>query len=154
MDEDRARPVTHMLSRIKDPEVRSRHPLKAYIAAFKDFTRLAVALLPSGSDTVNLRLDGGGVLKIGTRPLPPEVGQRSFDMPVLDRGSLQTPQGHAVFYYVQPEATPLPYEGYAAFLKRLAENGYRFVDPGLHQIGVYDGESRLLDPWSVERADA
>lgn len=123
--------------------------MKTYEAAFNGFERFGTEHLPSGVNTVNVRLNDDNVLKIGTRELRRDAGAREFDMPILEQGFRTTPEGLKVRFYIQPCAQPLPEELYKTFLNRIYEQGYNFLDPGKQQVGLYNGEPRLLDPWSV-----
>jgi hypothetical protein len=147
--ERKLRPVSHWLRRIKDPHVSEMHPLKTYQAAFNGFERLGTRILSTGVNTVNVELEDGNILKIGTRELRPDAGAREFDMPILQQGIRTTTDGLKVRFYIQPQAQPFPPEVYKTFLNQIYQLGYNFLDPGERQVGFYNGEPRLLDPWSV-----
>ncbi len=143
------RPVSHWLRRVKDPQVRENHPLKTYQAAFNGFERLGSQILASGVNTVNIELEDGNILKIGTRELRPDAGRREFDMPILEQGTCTTPDGLVVRFYIQPKAQPLSPELYKTL--RSTSSVIILSILASNRVGLYNGEPRLLDPWSVAK---
>ena len=87
-------------------------------------------------------------MKLTTRELGPSFGGREFDMPILERGS-RTVDGRTVNYYVQPCAAKANPADLAAFVQRLRGSGWHFNEPFPNQLGRYDGQVFLLDPWAV-----
>jgi hypothetical protein len=49
--------------------------------------RRATSVLAIGGDTVSLVLEDGNIFKVGTRTLELEMGNRAFDLPILQRGT-------------------------------------------------------------------
>lgn len=140
------------MHRIKTPHIKENHPIRVYINAFNGFEPLGVCLIGGGRDSIAIRLQTGNILKIGRRELPAGAGSRPFDMPILERGRRYTRDGLAVLYYVQPEAiTPVQEEELWPFMDRLHGHGYYFADCGERQLGYFNGEVKLLDPFAVTK---
>jgi hypothetical protein len=101
----------------------------------------------TGSDSVVMKLTDGNMLKLTKEgELPPA---RSFDMPVVDKGTALADQ-ITVNWFIQPEAkSPVAQADLMPFLQRIRQEGYRMIDPSLSNLGYYNGEVKLLDPWAV-----
>lgn len=148
--EHRERPVAHILHRIKTRNVKENHPIRAYISAFNGFEPLGVCFIGAGRDSIAIRLKTGDILKIGRRVLPELAGARPFDLPILDRGCRFTRDGRAVRYFIQPEAmTPVREGEISPFTDRLWTCGYDFCDYAERQLGYFNGEVKLLDPFAA-----
>jgi len=144
--------VTEALSGVNQPHLQDLHNLPAYAKAFEGFDRRVSRVIGGGADSVLLHLQDGNVLKITTRTLEPNFGQRWFDLPILETGSRMV-DGKQVNYFVQPfarEAKPAQVE---QFLKDLESSGHYMRDYNPLNVGWYLPENRptLVDPWSVER---
>ena len=143
------RSVSEALTGVKDAKLNEFHNLPHYARAFSDFAPKSQRVLGGGSDTVSLLLDNGTVLKVGTRELPASAGQRAFDAPILESG-VKMVNGYPVRYYVQPYAEPATDEQLSGFLRSLRGTAYYMSEPFVDQLGVINGQVKLLDPWAVE----
>ncbi|HNB21010.1 MAG TPA: hypothetical protein PKZ32_01245 [Candidatus Melainabacteria bacterium] len=143
----RSQSIPDALQRIKNPELREMHDLSTYSKAFDGFGG-RVKKTMGGADSVVLELTDGRILKMTTKQLPEEVGTRAFDQPILERGS-RTADGITINYFVQPKAEPARPGDLDLVNKVVKEHGYIFRDPALQQIGRYQGEPKLLDPFAV-----
>lgn len=143
--------VAEALSTIKKPALHEWHNLDDYSKAFANFDRKVSSVVGGGSDSIALKLEDGNVLKITTRDLPADLGQRPFDLPVLERGAKPVGVGDiSVNYFVQPFADK-PKPGHLQTVgDTISKSGYHFTEPFLNQIGVYKGQAYLLDPFAVK----
>ena len=118
---------------------------------FLDFPIRVQEYLGAGSDSMVFRAADGNVLKLTTRQLEPEMGKRRFDLPILESGVRQSGP-YAATWFVQPEAdSPIGREDFLSFLKQLRSEGYQMHQPGGDQLGYWNGQARLLDPFAVRR---
>lgn len=140
--------VSDLIRSIKGAEARDNHNLSLYRKAFWDFSAEGELVVATGSDSIVLKLQDGNILKISSRTLAREL--ESFDMPVLTSGIRQA-EGRTVYYVIQPEAGPAALSDFAMFLRILTDHGFRMIDPGISQIGIYQGQVKLLDPFAVAR---
>jgi hypothetical protein len=131
------------------------HNVATYARAMKGFMRKATSVLAIGGDTVSLILEDGDILKVGTRTLEPEMGNRAFDLPILQRGTRKLKyfsHNYIFHYFIQPRAeTYITDAQYWGFVKDVARQGYWFTDPGKRNAGYYRAANRiaLIDPWAV-----
>ncbi len=95
-----------------------------------------------------LKLQNGNILKISSRTITRAL--EPFDLPVLTSGTTQA-DGRTVYYVIQPEAEPATLNDLAIFLCILTDHGFRMTDPGISQIGIYQGQVKLLDPFAVTK---
>lgn len=145
-----AKPVSEVLRNIMEPEVLERHNIEAYAKAFENFGRQATEVVGAGYDSISLRLTDGNVLKIFVREPGPTMGSRPFDLPILERGTLPA-GGQTINYFVQPFAQPVSQGQFTGFFDLLKGQGYEFCDPRPNQLGLHNGEARLLDYWAVRK---
>jgi predicted NAD-dependent protein-ADP-ribosyltransferase YbiA (DUF1768 family) len=138
--------ISDFLKGIADPEARRLHNIDLYTRAFADFEGRATGVVTTGSDHVVLRLADGNLLKI--TPREANRPREDFDMPVVEEGTRQA-DGRSVRYVVTPEAQPASHADLLPFLQQLAAQGFRMTDPGVQQLGKYNGETKLLDPFAV-----
>ncbi|MBX9879127.1 MAG: hypothetical protein K2Y22_11770 [Candidatus Obscuribacterales bacterium] len=157
----------------------SYHPTSAYAEAFKNSSKEATGFLGVGFDSVVIKLKDGGALKISSQLRDAEMGQRIFDMPILEEGLfdtkkiadaiLENPQAsewqkiqlrllhepkRGVNYIVQPEAmTKIPIKLIQRFREHMPKIGYEFWDWQHDQLGYYDGRIVLLDYFAVKSAE-
>jgi hypothetical protein len=128
---------------------RTAHPITRYIYALAG-TQWLVTIVAVGGESLVFRLANGNILHITSLILTPELGSRFFDLPMLTRGVIPTPGDVNVFYFVQPEAlTPVSECEMLAFAREIEKSGWLFADPNQHQLGFYQGEIKLLDPFAV-----
>jgi hypothetical protein len=138
------------LRRIEARAVKANQPIRVYIGAFNGFEPLGACFLGAGRDSIAIKLPSGAILKIIRRELPEEAGTRPFDMPILDRGCRHTKDGLVMRYYIQPEAaTRVLDEIFYPFAGYLYDRGYELYDYGKRQLGYYNGEIKLLDPFAA-----
>src|SRR6185295_7067238 len=107
-----------------------------YADAFKGFDKQVSKVIGGGADSVVLRLEDGNVLKITTRDLPADLGNRAFDMPVLEQGS-RLIDGRKVNYFVQPFAEMARPNDLHVIGQSVKASGFHFEEPFLNQIGRY-----------------
>ena len=89
------------------PRARS-HPLGRYADALRASTWRVTAVIAIGGDWIVFKLNDGRVLHICNKILTPELGTRFFDLPMLEHGSLASPGGVQIHYFMQPLAqTPV-----------------------------------------------
>lgn len=104
-------------------------------------------LLNVGAESVALRLVDGNVVKIATNLTLPDPNP--FSLSVVDWGYLST-EGIEALWYIQPFATtPIEERDFQPFLAALRGASLRMTDPSIHNLGYYEGEIKILDPWSV-----
>jgi hypothetical protein len=147
--------VATLLRTIRQEDAEDHH-LEAYAEAMEGFGRMVTSVLGIGADTISLILDDGNVLKIGTRTLEPEMGNRAFDLPILLRGIRKLrywDHDYLYRYFIQPMAEEITEAQYRAFVKEVYGHGYWFSDPRQRNVGYYRAENRvaLIDPWAVEK---
>lgn len=130
---------------------RSRFVLKSLAAAPSGNANIKFRLQIHSSDSLVLKLADGTMMKLTTRNY--SRPEQPFDIPVLASG-VQEVDGRAVKYFIQPEAQPATRADLADFLKTLTSHGFRMIDPGVKQIGIYHGRVKLLDPYAVDAVDA
>jgi hypothetical protein len=81
-----------------------------------------------------------------------ELGTRFFDLPMIERGAIDSPGGQQVHYFVQPEAeTPVSERAMREFQRQIEVQGWMLSDRSQHQLGIFGGQTKLLDPFAVER---
>jgi hypothetical protein len=128
------------------------HPLSRYAAAFSGSHWLVTSLMAAGGDSIVFKLDDGHVLHITNKILTPELGSRFFDLPMIERGAVDSSGGHQVHYFVQPEAeTPVSERAMRDFQRWIEGHGWMLSDRSQGQLGIFEGETKLLDPFAVER---
>ncbi len=132
---------------IDSGDLPERQNLEVYSKAMEDSPHRVQEYVTTGSDSVVMKLTDGNILKLTKEgELPPA---RSFDMPVVDKGTALADQ-ITVNWFVQPEAkAPVAQADLMPFLQRIRQEGYRMIDPSLSNLGYYKGEVKLLDPWAV-----
>jgi hypothetical protein len=129
---------------------RTAHPISRYIDAFAG-TQWLVTTVAVGGESLVFRLANGNILHITSLILTPELGTRFFDLPMLAQGFVPSSGGINLFYFVQPEAkTPVSESEMRAFAREIEKSGWLFVDRNQRQLGIYQGETKLLDPFAVE----
>ncbi|HEY9871235.1 MAG TPA: hypothetical protein V6D08_18890 [Candidatus Obscuribacterales bacterium] len=150
----RPKSVSRLLRSIAAPDHQATdyHPIKFYERAFKDFDRLATRVLGFGADVVAIELVDGNVLKISQRALTPEMGNRPFDLPILERGQ-RIVEGDTINYFIQPKVKPVTLTELLEFHREVRKHGYYLSDSSVDQIGRYEptGKVVLIDPWAAEK---
>lgn len=144
------KPVWQILESVTDKTAQSRHDLPLYAWALKNVDLAGTKFVGAGANTVRIELADSSILKITPGTLTAEMGSRPFDLPILTRGEI-TGGRHPVSYFSQPKALPVTEENYRLFRAQIQAEGYVFTDPGLQQVGYYQGKVYLLDPFSVAR---
>ena len=139
-------------SAINDPIV-DGHPVEKYAKALAGIGKKVTRFIGIGADSIAMELENGNVLKVSGRTLTDSMGSRSFDLPIVERGVVDTGSG-LVYWFVQPKVqTPVTYSQFKAFKVDLVKYGYIMNDAGENQLGVYCGLIKLLDPFSVQKLD-
>ena len=145
-----SRPISDFLAQLRG-EKGGDHPIGRYVDAFANSDKRATSLIKVGGDSVVLQLDNGNVMHITNKILSPQLGTRFFDLPMVERGTVQSP-GMDVHYFVQPKArTPVSEAAVRDFQTWIKQQGWMLSDGGQHQLGVHNGQTLLLDPFAVER---
>ncbi len=128
------------------------HNLERYGSAFEGFDRKVKSVIGGGGDSVALELSDGNVLKITNRSLDQILGTRWFDLPMIEKGTRDAGGGLQLHYFVQPKAvTPVSDAMATQFKAALGNSGYSLVDGGGNQLGLYEGQVKLLDPFAVTK---
>jgi hypothetical protein len=110
------------------------------------------ALIAAGADSLVFKLGNGNILHITARIVVPSYGTRFFDLPIIERGEIEQENGIKIFHFVQPEAlTPVSERAWREFKRNIGAQGWLMADSGPHQLGYYAGETKLLDPFAVQR---
>ena len=145
-------PIEEALRALKgNPDV-AHHTIGRYAMAFANSPLRVTALIAAGADSLVFRLDDGNILHITARMLAPSYGTRFFDLPMIERGEIEQPDGIKVFYFIQPEAlTPVSERAWRDFKRSIGAQGWLMADSGQHQLGFYADEIKLLDPFAVQR---
>lgn len=147
-----ARPLSDFFRELAGKGRTGSHPLGRYIEAFASSDKRATAVIAAGGDSIVLRLSGGDVIHVTNKVVTPALGCRSFDLPIIEKGAIPSPGGQEVHYFIQPEAqTPVSERAMREFQRDIAEEGWMLSDRSQHQLGLYGGETKLLDPFAVER---
>lgn len=149
----KSKSLAAMLRQIDNPQTLADHRVAEYATAFEDFPLKPVRLVHAGGDCLSFETDTGAILKITYRALDPEFGSRPFDLPILERGTRETPSGK-VSYFVQPGLTEIcTAADMPALNKLLLDNNYHLWDPSPGQAGFFgpNRELKLLDPFAVGR---
>src|SRR5689334_14127302 len=118
------------MRRIKEPHLKEIHPLKTYQAAFEGFERMATEIPPSGVNTLNLELEDGNVLKIGTRDLRPDAGTREFDMPNSGAGYSKDGRRSRDPVLRSTKSATTSARTIQNFLNKAYQLGYNVLEPG------------------------
>jgi hypothetical protein len=129
---------------------RRARSLSLYVAAFDDLDYQVVAVVGGGADALALETTDGTVLKLHRHPLPDAAGERPFDTPLLARGERRV-HAWTAYYHVQPLLLPASADDLPQMWRAITAAGFRWWDPGVHNIGRDPGSDRvlLLDYWSV-----
>lgn len=113
---------------------------------------MVTSIIATGGDSIVFKLDDGNILHITNKTLTTELGTRFFDLPILQRGARSSSGGQLVHYFVQPEAqTPVSEGAMRDFQKAIEVSGWMLSDRGQYQLGLFKGDTKLLDPFAVER---
>lgn len=146
------KPLHDVLAELTRTQRGSGHPLSRYTAAFVGSRWLVMSVTAIGGDSIVFKLDNGHVLHVTNKMLTPELGTRYFDLPIIERGAVDSPGGQQVHYFVQPEAvTPVSERAMRDFQRAIEADGWMLSDRSQHQLGVFESETKLLDPFAVER---
>jgi hypothetical protein len=123
-----------------------------YALAFKRSRWLVTTVIAVGGDSIVFKLADGHVLHITDKMVTSELGTRFFDLPMIERGAIDSPGGLQMHYFVQPEAeTPVSERAMREFQRRIEAQGWMLSDRSQRQLGIFGGETKLLDPFAVER---
>ena len=150
--EGASRPVSDaILALARRPRARN-HPLGRYADALRGSRWRVSSLIAIGSDSIVFKLDDERVLHVCNKILTPELGTRFFDLPMIERGYFASSGGIQIHYFVQPFAqTPVSERAMWSFSDMLSKRGWTLSDCTQHQLGLFQGETKLLDPFAAER---
>lgn len=151
------------------------HPTAAYATALKGYPIKTTGFLGVGFDSVVIKLENGGALKISSELRPEDLGKRFFDMPILEEGVFETSKivdtvmdnpkasewhkvqlkmleepNRGVNYLIQPEAiTEISTKLGERFRDHMPKIGQDFWDFRDGQLGYHDGRIVLLDYFAI-----
>jgi hypothetical protein len=83
------------------------------------------------------------------------IGERPFDVPMLERGYQPHPEPHCreVTNFIHPPVeTPVSKQQREAFRAMVKKDRYRYWGHG-QDLGIYEDQVVLLDPWAVRRGN-
>lgn len=147
--------VSQMLKNLTEKEGIKWHngrPVPTTLAnSFENFPVRARSYIETGKDAVVIELADNTVLKVLKEPLKPGLGTREFDLPILRQGTVGS--GRSEFQYiVQPKVEVVQDRAVAnRFGDQLRSKGYNFWDRDPSQLGIYNGQVRVLDYDSVAK---
>ena len=119
-----------------------------YQNVFADFPKEAQEFVRSDSNLIALRLEDGNILNLTYRRLAPDIGARSFDMPILEKGEWSSGSS----WFIQPNGdSRVSEKDLASFINKLDAAGYQLSDPDFSRLAYHDGEVRLVDPFAVTK---
>jgi hypothetical protein len=145
-------PVSELL-RLYKGEI-TEHPAERYALAFDGFEHQSTRLVGFDDRTVTFQLPGKRLLKVTPSRLGDMLGQRPFDMPVLERGTRAAGFGLELYYFIQPNSEgPASYAQVRAFREELRRLGYYLTEGDAEKLGLHGGGVRLLDPFAVQKLD-
>jgi hypothetical protein len=145
-------PLGEALRALKGNPDTAHHAIGRYARAFANSPLRVTALIAAGADSLVFSLENGNILHVTARMLAPSYGARFFDLPMIERGEIEQPDGIKIFYFIQPKAlTPVSERAWRDFKRWIAAEGWLMADSGPHQLGFHDGDVKLLDPFAVQR---
>jgi hypothetical protein len=150
-----SRPVVDLLGdRLDDSVFYEGHSVRAYVRAFDGSDKRAVGFVGIGRNSVVMELEDGDILKISARVLTDKMGTRPFEVPILERCVVDVGYHLKVYWFVQPRAqTPVTWSQYKLFRSDLEKNKYFLELGGDRQLGLHEGQVKLLDPYAVQIID-
>lgn len=126
------------------------HSLHDYAEAAAELNYKVKRFVTAGGESVVFELADGNILKISSIPLEKEHGLRPFDLPILEKHLVKTKKGTTIQFYIQPQAdTDIDTSDTITFETEINGLGYQFSDWGGHQLGWYNKNLVLLDPYAV-----
>lgn len=129
------------------------HAIQKYVDTLKDLDKPVTRVIGSGGDSIAMETSDGNILKVTGRTLSDRMGTRPFDLPILERGIVDSGSG-LVYWFTQPQVkTPVTYAQFNAFKAEIAKQGYIMNDAGANQLGEYHGVVKLIDPFAVQKLD-
>lgn len=144
-------PVSSLLRSSSNESFLKGHPVERYARAMEGFEKKSVKFVGAGADSVVMELLDGTLLKLTGRHLTERMGTRPFDLEIIERGVVDNGVSK-VFWFIQPRAqTPVSYAEYQAFKVELERHQFILNDAGQHQLGIYNGAVKLLDPFAVQK---
>ena len=146
--ETAVKPVSQLINEIRDAKISNEFNLPAFAEAFEGSNLQATSFRGVENDGLTFNLPDGNVLRIVHQNLTPEEGTRPFDLPVVERGTVQY-RGEPISYFVQPDAPQIAPSQFDSFVDHLTQSGYKFTDASIGKVVSYNGEPRLTDPFAV-----
>ena len=151
-DDGASRPISDAILALAARARARRHPLDRYAAALGGSAWRVNSLIAIGGDSIVFKLENKLVLHVCNKILTPELGTRFFDLAMIERGYFDSIGGIQIHYFVQPFAqTPVSERAMWNFRDMLSTHGWTLSDCTQHQLGVFQGETKLLDPFAAER---
>ena len=149
-----SKPVAEVLREAAgDPLLRS-HPVEAYVRGLETLPLRVTRIVNAGADSIVMEAADRSLLKVTGRALTDRMGTRPFDLHIMERGVVDTGITGPVYWFTQPRAqTPVTYKQFMEFKGELAKRGFVMSDAGEHQLGIYNGQVKLLDPFAVHKLD-
>jgi hypothetical protein len=144
-------PVSQLLNAVETGPLGGAHPIRRYIATFPSFSKHVTALLAVGAHSLIFEMPGNLVLKITNRSFS---GWRPLQcmLHVIEHGKLDAGDGLEVHWYTQPKAALSVTEAQVVeFRAELARQAVTLADAREHQLGVYNGAVKALDPFAVRK---
>jgi predicted NAD-dependent protein-ADP-ribosyltransferase YbiA (DUF1768 family) len=142
-------PLSDLINNITDEDPRAEFNLPAIAAAFKGSDLPTTGFRGIENNTLSFDMTDGRILRVSRIAPAPGFGNRAFDLPILERGSVEN-NGAKVEYFVQPAAPAASQSAFEPFIGQLMENGYKFVATDRAKVVTYNGQTKLNDPWAVK----
>ena len=151
-DDGASRPISDAILALGHRSRARSHPLGRYADALRGSPWRVSSLIAIGGDSLVFKMDDERVLHVSNKILTPELGTRFFDLPMIERGYFDSVGGIQIHYFVQPFAqTPVSERAMRDFRDMLSMHGWTLSDCTQHQLGLFRGEAKLLDPFAAER---
>lgn len=145
-------PISDALRKLSSEPSARNHPIERYASALENSGLTVSRLVKSGADSLVFEQANGNIVKLSTRLLGQQMGNRPFDLPMVERGIVDAGGGLMLQYVIHPKAlTPVTTAQLRLFKAELRKQGYELVDSGEHQLGVYNGAVKLLDPYAAQK---
>jgi predicted NAD-dependent protein-ADP-ribosyltransferase YbiA (DUF1768 family) len=142
-------PLSNLINNITDEDPRAEFNLPAIAAAFKGSDLPTTGFRGVENNTLSFDMTDGRILRVSRNTPAPDFGNRAFDLPILERGTVEN-NGAKVEYFVQPAAPPANQSAFEPFIGQLMENGFKFVATDRAKVVTYNGQTKLNDPWAVK----
>lgn len=147
------RPISEVLQEVTDEVLREAHDFYSLVTTLQSYPVRALRLVMRIGTALVLQLENGNFLNLtDSMRLIDRMGDRPFDAPMLERGCWETPKCRRVTYFVHPPIqSPVTEEQADEFRKKLNADGYQASFVHREQLGQYQNQIVLLDPWEVTK---